>query len=153
MAARNRGTRLVQITSVALLATLAVAPTAHATSSSGYATFDNGQRITANMWIQSFTWTGCGSFQSSAVMNVSPVWIRNTTAFYQWGFGSLSIKGINIGSSRVNDTTLRWTNSNGARGSYLSGTVCGGWGAVYVGADVSATAYYYGNVRTASAHV
>jgi len=140
---------------MALASALAIAgsPMASATSNSGTARFDNGQKITANMWIQSFSWTGCGNWQSSAVMQVSPVYIINTTSFYQIGFGSLSIKGVNIGQSRVNDTTLSWKNSNGAKGSYLSGSVCGGWGAIYVGADVSAAAYYYGNYRVASAHV
>lgn len=60
---------------------------------------------------------------------------------------------LSIESSRQNSSTIRWTNNNGARGSYLSGSVCGGWGAVYVGADVAASAYYYGNYRVASAHV
>lgn len=135
-------------------ATLALGATpAMATSSSGSAYFDNGQRITANMWIQSFSWTGCGSFQSSAVMAVSPNYITNRTSFYQYGLGSLSIKGLSIESSRSGSNSIVWTNSNGARGSYLSGSVCGGWGAVYVGADVSASAYYYGNYRVASAHI
>lgn len=141
---------------IALTALMAIgaASGAQATSNSGTAYFDNGQPITANMWIQSVAKGGCGSFASSAVMNVSPNWIRNTTSFYQYGVGSISIKGVNIsGSGTSNPATIQWTNSNGARGSYLSGTVCMGWGSFYLGADVAATAYYYGNLRTASAHV
>ena len=134
-------------------AALAGAPSASATSNSGYATYPNGVRLTANMWIQSFSWTGCGSFSSSAVIGASPNWIRNATDFYQIGLGSLSVKGLNIGSSRVDSNSLVWTNYNGAKGSYLSGSVCGGWGAVYVGADVYGTAFYYGNVRQAHARV
>lgn len=86
-------------------------------------------------------------------MAVSPKYITNRTDFYQIGLGSLSIKGVSIGSSRKDSNTLIWTNSNGARGSYLSGSVCGGWGAVYVGVDVQASAFYYGNLRVASAHI
>lgn len=86
-------------------------------------------------------------------MNASPVWIKNTTSFYQIGLGSVSIRGVNIESSRSGNNTLVWTNDNGARGSYLSGTVCGGWGAIYVGMDVTASAFYYGNNRIASTHI
>lgn len=141
---------------IALTSLLAIgaASGAQASSASGTATFDNGQPLTANMWIQSVSEGGCGSFSSSAVMNVSPVWIRNTTAFYQYGVGSISIKGVNLtGSGTSNPATLQWTNSNGASGSYLSGTVCMGWGSFYLGADVAATGFYYGNLRTASARV
>jgi hypothetical protein len=139
---------------LATLMAIGTASGAQATSASGTAYFDNRQPITANMWIQSVSNGGCGSFSSSAVMNVSPNWIRNTTSFYQYGVGSISIKGVNVsGSGTSNPATLQWTNSNGARGSYLSGTVCMGWGAFYLGADVAATAYYYGNLRTASARV
>lgn len=143
------------LTTVAVMAaaTVALAPAASAHSSTGYAYFDNGQKITANAWIQSFAWTTCGNFQTSAVMAATPHYITNQTSFYQIGLGSLSIKGVSIGSSRENSHTLRWTNSNGARGSYLSGSVCGGWGAVYVGEDVQASAFYYGNYRTAQAHI
>ena len=92
--------------------------------------FDNGETLTSNAWIQSGTWGVCGRFQTSATMTASPQWIRNTTSFYQIGLGSISIKGVNIEDSRQDSATLVWTNDNGAKGSYLSGTVCGGWGMV-----------------------
>ena len=120
------------------------------TANSGSATFPDGTNLTANAWIQSYTWTGCGDFTSSAVMNASPEWIENTTSFYQIGFGSISIKGVSIESSRAGENTLVWTNDNGAKGSYLSGSVCGGWGGAYVGMDVTGKALYDGNVRIAS---
>jgi hypothetical protein len=132
---------------------LSGAGVAQAHSDDGKATFDNGQKITANMWIQNFTWTGCGKFQSSAVMAKKPKYITDRTDFYQIGLGGLSVKGLNISSSRQDSNTLKWTNTNGAKGAYLSGSVCGGWGAVYVGADVAASAFYYGNYRVASARV
>jgi hypothetical protein len=132
---------------------IGAAGVAQAHSDSGTARFDNGQRITANMWIQNFSWTSCGKFQSSAVMARKPKYITDRTDFYQIGLGDLSVKGLNIGSSRQDSNTIKWTNSNGAKGSYLSGSVCGGWGAVYVGADVAGGAFYYGNYRVASAHV
>lgn len=140
---------------VALAGLLAIgaASGAQATSGSGTAYFDNGQPLTANMWIQSVAKGGCGSFQSSAVMNVSPNWIRNTTDFYQYGVGSISIKGVNLNAGTNDPSIIQWTNSNGARGSYLSGTACMGWASVYMGADVTATGFYYGNLRSAGAHV
>ena len=128
------------------------ASAASANSDSNSTRFDNGKTLTANIWIQSFTWTSCGSFQSSAVMDASPNWIRNHTAFYQIGFGSISLKGVTLDSDR-SSSSVTWTNSNGSRGSYISGKVCGGWGAVYVGADTTAQAFYYGNLRSTTAHV
>jgi hypothetical protein len=135
------------------LMALGAAPGAHATSDTNTAYFDNGQPITANIWIQPVAEGGCGSFQSSAVMNVFPNWIRNTTDFYQYGVGSVSVKGVSLNAGTSDPSILQWTNSNGAMGSYLSGTVCMGWASVYLGADVSATGFYYGNLRTAAAHV
>lgn len=124
------------------------------TSGSGKASFGKGVSLTANAWIQTLSnWSGCGQFKTSAVMNRSPQWIRNTTSFYQIGIGSLSIKGVNIQSSRSGGNTLVWTNNNGAKGSYLSGSVCGGWGAIYLGMDVTGTAFYNGTTRVASAHI
>lgn len=86
-------------------------------------------------------------------MNVSPQWIKNTTSFYQIGVGSLSIGSLNLESSRAGGNTLTWTNNNGAKGSYLHGSVCGGWGALYVGMDVSASAFYNGSSRVASTRI
>lgn len=131
---------------------VAGASTAAASSDSGTARYPNGKVLTANLWIQSFSWTGCGQFQSSAVLNATPNWIKNHTAFYQIGLGSVSVKGASVDSDR-SSSSVTWTNSNGAKGSYISGSVCGGWGAVYVGADMSGSAFYYGNLRIASARV
>ncbi len=150
---RTRIGRSLAAVVLAVSAAMTMAPAAQASSATGTARFDNGQIIRANDWIQSFTWTGCGNWQTSAVMSVSPKYITNQTSFYQVGLGSLSIKGVSIESSRQGGNTLKWTNSNGAKGSYLSGSVCGGWGAVYVGSDVSASAFYYGNYRVASARI
>lgn len=123
------------------------------TSNSGSATFPDGKTLTANAWIQSFTWTGCGNFATSAVMTASPQWIENSTDFYQIGLGSLTIKGVNIGSSHISDTSLRWKNTNGAKGSYLSGSVCGRWGATYVGMTMTGTAFYKGSTRIAQTRI
>lgn len=138
---------------VAGLMVLGAASAAQATSDTTTSYFDNGQPITANIWIQPVAEGGCGSFQSSAVMNASPNWIRNTTDFYQYGVGSVSVKGVSLNAGTSDPSVLEWTNSNGAMGSYLSGTVCMGWASVYLGADVSATGFYYGNLRTTAAHV
>ncbi|WP_159698196.1 hypothetical protein [Arthrobacter sp. 18067] len=137
----------------AFVLSIAAAGGANAISSSGTAYFDNGQPITANMWIQSLTAGTCGSFSSSAVMNVSPNYITNNTKFYQIGVGGISVSGVSASQVGGDPANLTWTNSNGARGSYMSGNVCGGWGMLYLGADVSASAFYYGNYRVATAHV
>lgn len=124
------------------------------TIDSGSASFGSGVTLKANAWIQPLAnWSGCGQFRTSVVMNRSPRWIRNSTTFYQIGLGSLNIKGVSIGSSRAGANTLVWTNSNGAKGSYLSGSVCGGWGAVYLGVDVTGAALYNGATRVVSAHI
>ena len=146
--------RSAAITVAALACMYALVPTsASATQDSSTVTFDNGETLTSNAWIQPWTWGVCGRFQTSATMTASPQWIRNTTSFYQIGLGSISIKGVNIEDSRQDSATLSWTNDNGAKGSYLSGTVCGGWGMVYLGMDATATAFYNGNLRVANAHV
>lgn len=148
--------RIRRSVAVAALAVTALIGTttapAHATSSSGSTSW-GGATLTANAWIQSFSWTGCGSFKTSAVITKTPKYITNRTSFYQIGLGSLSVKGLSIESSRAGANTLVWTNSNGSKGSYLAGTVCGGWGAVYVGMDVGAGALFNGNYRTASARI
>ncbi len=137
-----------------LLAVVMFPATASATSDTDTESFDNGNTITANAWIQSFTWTGCGDFSSSAVMNTpNTSSITNATSFYDIGLGSVSIKAVSIESSRESASSLRWTNSAGVTGSYLSGSVCGGWGSVYVGMDVAASSLHYGNYRVASAHI
>ena len=144
---------LAKAAALATVGVLAITPVAHATSDSDTVSYPNGIKLTANAWIQSFTWTSCGSFTSSAVIGAKPNYITNQTSFYDIGLGSVSLKGLSIESSRSGSSSLVWTNSNGSKGSYLSGTVCGGWGSVYVGMDVNAKAFYYGNLRIASAHI
>ena len=84
--------RLVAGTVTAMVMAMGSAGVAHATSDSEYTTFPNGQRLTSNIWIQSFTWTGCGDWKSSSVMAVSPNWIKNKTDFYQVGLGACPSK-------------------------------------------------------------
>lgn len=145
---------IVVATVATLSLVLASAGTANAKSHSGTARFDNGHTITANIWIQSLSdFSGCGDFSSSAEMTASPNWITNRTKFYQVGFGGVSVQGVSADRVGGDPASLTWTNSNGAKGSYMSGKVCGGFGTIYTGADVTASAYYYGNLRVASAHV
>lgn len=122
-------------------------------SNSGTTWFPNGQPITANAWIQTIAKGGCGNFATSIVMNVSPNSITNHTSFYQWGVQSISLGPLNIESSRTGPRSLSWTNYNGARGSYLSGTVCGGWGTLYTGVDVQGSAFYNGTTKHVSTRI
>lgn len=117
------------------------------TSNSATKYFPNGQPIRANAWIQPIAKGGCGNFATSVVMDVSPSSITNNTSFYQWGVKSIKIGPVNIESSRKGPDSLSWTNYNGAKGSYLSGSVCGGWGTLYTGVDVSGGATYNGTWR------
>ncbi|WP_394941206.1 hypothetical protein [Psychromicrobium sp. YIM B11713] len=144
---------IVATTVAALSLMLAGATGASATSASGTAYFDNGQPITANFWIQPIADNACGNFSSSAVMNVAPNYITNDTKFYQVGVGSVTVAGVTASVVGGDPAHLQWTNSGGARGSYMSGRVCGTFGTFYLGADVTASAFYYGNYRQAAAHV
>ena len=126
--------------------TLVTAPVANATSGSDSNRYPNGAKITGNAWISTVAKGGCGKFQTSTVISKKPKWIDNETAFYQIGLGSISIKGATAGSTRGNKS-LYWKNTNGAKGAYLSGSVCGGWGAIYVGLDLHGGALQYGTYR------
>ncbi|MBP3223193.1 MAG: hypothetical protein J6M18_04625 [Actinomycetaceae bacterium] len=115
---------------------------AFATSNSNTVYFGGGYKATANMWIQPISSrNGCGNYKSSVIANFKTTSVENTTRFYQIGFGSINIKGVSAGTTRDSNRQIRWKNTRGQRGAYISGNVCGGWGALYVGADV------WGDVR------
>ena len=136
-----------------LLAIPVSSASAH-TAKPGVSYFDNrGHKVQAKAWIQNFSWSGCGNFQTTVEANVATTRVKNRTVFYEIGVGSISIKGLNIGSSRKGERILEWTNTNGAKGSYLSGNVCMGWGASYLGLDVYGTAVWKGVVRTPHARI
>lgn len=96
---------------------------------------------------------GCGSFNSwaridNAATRVSS--IKNSTTFQSYGLGSLSVGSNVSGTITGSSVTLNWTNTNGATGSYLSGTVCVPFTIVYVGMQAVGTGTYNGTVRVSS---
>jgi hypothetical protein len=134
---------------VIILAMSAGSVSASSRSASTY--YPNGTKLTANIWIQSFTWDGCGDFASSSIISATPSWIKNTVTLTAYGIGA-SIAGFSLGGSG-GTVSASWTNSGGQRGAYLSGRVCANWLTWYVGAGSAASAYHYGTVRLVSAAV
>lgn len=141
---------LMPILAVALSASAVVVALPAASAHTGAerpAYFPNGVRIDASEWITSFTWSGCGSFTSSATIGATPQWIQDVVAFHANGIGA-SVYGLSMSGSG-SDASLSWRNSNGARGAYLSGSVCMNWLTWYLSMTSSGTALYDGTTRTA----
>lgn len=135
---------------IALGLTFAGSGAAEANSQSAHTSFPNGVTLTANAYVQSMANSDqCGRYSSSALITTSPNWIKNTTAFHANGIGA-SVSGASASGSG-SDFSASWQNSNGARGSYLSGTVCVNWLTWYLSMSTTGSAFYYGNVRTATA--
>jgi hypothetical protein len=96
---------------------------------------------------------GCGSFNSwSKITNTTKqvTWIRDVANFRSYGLGSISVGSTVSGTISGSDVSISWTNSNGATGSYLSGTVCASWLIVYVGMQSVGTGFYNGTTRISS---
>ena len=131
------------------LAVSAAAP-ASAASKSATAKWSNGTKITTNEYVQSIaSVNGCGSYSSSAVIGATPNWVKDVTSFHANGVGAHV--GIGSASGAGADSSISWTNSNGSRGAYLSGTVCVNWLTWYLSMSTTGSAFYYGSVRTATA--
>jgi hypothetical protein len=147
-----RISRLLGVMVLALALVMAAFTPAQANSKSASTTYPNGTRLTANVWIQTFaSWDGCGDFQTSAQITRRPNWIENTASFTANGWGA-SIKSFSFGGSGASVSTT-WRNSNGQRGSYISGRICANWRTWYVSATSIARAFHYGNLRVVSAEV
>lgn len=154
---RKQGTVLVKkaiyATTAAILAVgLAIAGSgaAYANNATASAYWSNGVKITTNEYVASLAnANGCGPYSSSAVIGATPNWVKDFTSFHANGIGA-SVSGVSISGSGA-DGSISWTNSNGARGSYLSGTVCINWLTWYLSMSTTGSAFYYGSVRTATA--
>lgn len=103
---------------------------------------------------------GCGKWNSwtKLVKTTKKVKKVQTRAnFKSWGFGSMTI-GVSGGSSggsgsagaTVANTAAskQWTNTNGAKGAYITGTVCVDWSILYVGFQTEGNGFYNGTPRT-----
>lgn len=144
----------VALFSVALVLGLASPASAHSGSSRYY--YPGGDYVQANVWIQTFSWTGCGNWQTSAYLygynppNAS--WIRNVAAFHADGWGA-SVSGVGL-TGGGNSASESWTNYNNWQ-SDLAGNVCGNWLTWYIDASSTAITYVpkYGSPRSASVSV
>ncbi len=132
----------------AIVSVMAATP-ASAISASASTSFSNGATLTANVWMQTWASGNCGEFQTSAVINGghNPVagndWVRNKTTFDPFGI-SPSVTAFGQSGDPV---SFQWTNTNGSRGSYLSGTACTNWRTIGVVGSTTATAFYNGQTK------
>jgi hypothetical protein len=93
---------------------------------------------------------GCGNYNSWVKLanGTKPTQsIKNTTTFRSYGLGSITAGGVSSGFLG-GDVNLTWTNTNGATGSYLSGSVCGNFAVVYIGMSTTGVTVYNGTTRT-----
>jgi hypothetical protein len=93
---------------------------------------------------------GCGSFNSWTRLMYTTQWvswIRDVANFKSYGLGSISVGSSTGATFSGSDVSVSWTNSNGATGSYISGTVCASWFIVYVGMQSVGSAFYNGTNR------
>jgi hypothetical protein len=151
MKIRNRSRLIAGVLATAALV-LGGTSAAYANSATAHATWSNGVKITANEYVASLAdINGCGAYSSSAVIGATPSWVKDTVAFHANGVGA-SVDGGSLSGSGA-DGSESWTNSNGSRGSYLSGTVCINWLTWYLSMNTTASAFYYGSVRTATAAI
>lgn len=144
----------VTAAAAAALALTAGPASAHSATSNYY--YPGGDRLEASVWIASFSWSGCGNWQTKAYLYGSnpsrASWIKNTAKFHANGVGA-SVSGGSLSGSG-NDASASWTNYN-AWSSDLAGNVCGNWLTWYISAASTATSYVpqYGSPRSATAQV
>lgn len=70
--------------------------------------------------------------------------------FKSYGLGNITVGSSNGATLTGSNRTLTWTNTNGASGAYLSGSVCMGFFIAYVGFQATGTTHWNGTVRTTS---
>ncbi|MFG2109425.1 hypothetical protein [Micromonospora chersina] len=122
-------------------------------SGSNWSGFSNGARLYAEIWIATWASGGCADWTSSAFISggTNPVanrdWIKNTTKFDPWGI-SPSVTAFGQSGDPIQGS---WTNNNGSRGSYMSGSLCTNWRTVGVTGYETATAYYNGQTKVVTA--
>src|SRR5713101_6948518 len=94
--------KLLTIGIGALTTIVMLAPQAGAHSGSSSVDYPGGDRLEADVWVQSFTFSSCGNWQTSAKLigNNPPNadWIKNTAAFHAVGIGA-SLSGGGAGVS------------------------------------------------------
>lgn len=135
---------------------LATVSPASAVSGSASSTFSNGAKLISSIWVETFADSGgCADFSSSAVVSGrhAPVaghdWVKNSTTFDPWGIAP----SVTAFGRSGNPVTGTWTNSNGSRGSFLSGTLCTSFWTLGVEAYITGTAFYNGQTKIVTASI
>ncbi len=134
-----------------------IAPAAPANANSDYS---SKQYYTSSTYQWSYAYIdsyadsrGCGDFNSwTKLVNTTKKvsWVKDVASFKSYGLGSITVGSSSGATFSDSNVTLTWTNSNGATGSYLSGTVCVSWAIVYVGMQTTGSALYNGTNRVTS---
>jgi hypothetical protein len=145
------------VSAVTVMGVAIGATPASANSSSSSYNYPGGDRLEANIWIQTFSnGNGCGDWSTSAKLwGYNPPtaqWIKNVASFHANGIGA-SIYNFSAGGSGT-DVSASWTNYNTWIAD-LSGNLCANWLTWYVSGGSSAVSYVpqYGSPRIASASV
>lgn len=102
---------------------------------------------------------GCGKWNSwTKIVNTTKAVkkVQTIARFKAWGFGAMTV-GVSAGSdggsgsagTSVSSDTIskQWTNTNGAKGAYITGTVCVDWSIIYVGFQTEGNGFYNGTPR------
>lgn len=141
----------------AMVGALAAVTPASANSGSSNYYYPGGNRLEANVWIQTFSdWSGCGDWATSAKLwGYNPPfaeWIKNVASFHANGIGA-SISAFSAGGTGT-DVSASWTNYNDWIAD-LAGNICGNWLTWYISAGSTAISYVpqYGSPRSASVTV
>jgi hypothetical protein len=152
----HKGTTSRLVAAIAAIA-LVLGVAAPAAANSAYSTkvyYSGSTYIWSYAYIDSVSDShGCGAYNSwTKIVNTTKnvTWIRDDAHFKSYGFGSLTISSSVSGTITGSEATLHWTNSNGAKGSYISGTVCGDFLIIYIGFETTGAAFYDGTVRTSA---
>jgi hypothetical protein len=102
---------------------------------------------------------GCGKWNSwTKLVNTTKKVksVQTIARFKAWGFGLMTVGvsgGTSGGSGSAGTTvssdtiTRQWTNTNGAKGAYITGTVCVDWAIIYVGFQSEGNGFYNGTPR------
>lgn len=139
------------VAGVCLVGSVTAAP-ANAYSDSQSTKFDNGARLTANIWASNLGgWKGCHDFKSSAVSTMKPKWIEDDFNAHATGI-NVSLKGVGASFNGA-DASAKIKNNRGQKGAYISGRVCAGITAISIRFTSTAKAFAYGNIRTVNASV
>lgn len=145
---------------LATILTAAALITAAASPASAKSAYSDKKYFTGSTYAWSYAYIssradsrGCGSFNSwTKVVNAQKrvSWVQDTATFKSYGIGSINISSSPSATGSSTQKSITWKNSNGATGSYLTGTVCTSFLIVYVGMQTTGVAFCNGTPRYTS---